>query len=441
MITSHLAVSAIWASRQGLLKYRPFMQRQFVGPWQQPTTILGWFRAPNLPQPHLRHRARALWMVSWPFYAVVVALLGIGVLVEPYTLARRTVTVAGVGLLVVAMHMISRSGRPVLASWILVVGLSVFVTQRAWITGGIDAPVAVFYCLFIVMAGALIGARGAYATAAICLLGAAVLTIGTAQHWLAVRPGAGVPIGGFFFVVLAIGLALVIQALVTIRPEQERRSFSAVQMLVHDMRTPTQVLLGNLELLRDHISGEVTQDVDAAINSAVALQRMTNSFLDLARLEAGRMPVHRSVTNLSDLAHSVVSAMGTLQPTRELAVEASGDCSCNCDPELTRRILENLVNNAMKHTKIEDGRVLVVIAGSADRVQLAVHDRGPGVPPDKRSAVFEPFSAEGLGSAVGYASSGLGLAFCKLAIEAQGGTIHIEDGTARGSVFVIDLPR
>jgi signal transduction histidine kinase len=371
-------------------------------------------------------------------------VLGIAVFVEPSTLARRSVTVAGVGALVVVMHIISRASRPVLASWILVLGLSMLVTQRAWITGGIDAPVAVFYGLFIVMAAALIGARGAFATAVVCFLGGVVLTVGTALQWLTVRPHAALPVAGFCLVVLAIGLALVIQSLVALPPERERHSLSAVQLLVHDMRTPMQLLLSHLELLRDSIGGDVTDDiandVDAAIESAAGLRRMTTSFLDLSRLEAGRMPVQRSVTNLSELARSVVSAMHALQPARDLAVETHGDCSCVCDPEMTRRIVENLVTNAMKHTPI-DRRVRVVVSGLVYRVQTAVHDEGPGVPAEHRSKIFEPFSAEGLRSATGYESSGLGLAFCKLAIEAQGGTIRIEEGTPRGTVFVVALPR
>jgi two-component system sensor histidine kinase/response regulator len=135
-----------------------------------------------------------------------------------------------------------------------------------------------------------------------------------------------------------------------------------------------------------------------------------------------------------------VRAVRILQPTRDVAVETHGDSACNCDPELTRRIIENLVINAMKHTPIE-GRVRVVTSGSRDRAYIAVHDEGPGVSPGKRTRIFEPYSAEGLRSATGYESSGLGLAFCRLAVEAQGGAIRIEDRRPYGSVFVVELPR
>ena len=401
---------------------------------------LRWFAAPELPGPDLRRRARALWIVSWPFFAVVAVVLGIAVLVEPHTLVRRATTIAAVGALITLLHVISRAGRPALASWILVIGLSVIVTQRAWITGGIHAPVAVFYVLFIVMAGVLIGPRGGLATAAVCFLGAIVLTVGTALQWLTPRPGAGPALGGFVFVVLAIGLALLLQALLSLRSRTEALGRDAVQMLVHDMRSPMQAMLAHLELLRQDVRGESARDVEGALGGATALQRMTNTILDLSRLEAERMPVHRSVTDLSALAQSVVATVRILQPARAIAVETRGDPLCNCDAELTRRILENLVNNALKHTAL-DVPVRVVVSGSPAKVRLAVSDEGPGVPPGMRQRIFEPYSAEGLRSSTGYESSGLGLAFCRLAALAQGGTIRVEEGRPRGSVFVVELPR
>lgn len=152
------------------------------------------------------------------------------------------------------------------------------------------------------------------------------------------------------------------------------------------------------------------------------------------------MPVRRSVTDLSALANSVVTTLRVVQPTRDIAVETRGDSACNCDPDLTRRIIENLVFNALKHTKIE-GRVRVVISSSRDRAYLAVHDEGPGVAAEKRARIFEPYGAEALRSAAGYESSGLGLAFCRLAAEAQDGTIRIEPAKPKGSIFIVELPR
>src|SRR5215204_1866282 len=401
--------------------------------------ILHWFAPPEPARGELRQHARALWLVTWPFFAVVAAVLGVAVLVEPDTLLRRATTVTAVGVLITILHTINRRGRPVLASWMLVIGLSVIVTQRAWVTGGIHAPVAVFYALFIIMAEALLGTRGGVVTAVVCFLGAIVLTIGQALGLLTPRPGAGPTLGAFVFVMLAIGLALVLQALMTFR-RREGPGVDVFQMFVHDMRSPLHVLLAHLEFLRQGTHGENAEHVARAIGGAKALNRMTNSLLDVSRLEAGSMPVRVVGTDLAALASSVVASIRILQPARDIDVEALGDTACDSDPELTRRVLENLVSNAMKHTRVE-GRVRVVISGLADRLRVAVHDEGPGVPPEDRDRIFEPFSAQGLRTENGYESSGLGLVFCRLAVEAQGGTIRIEDGHPRGSVFVVELRR
>src|SRR3954469_20824313 len=164
-----------------------------------PRAVLHWFAPPEPTHAELRRRARALWLISWPFFAVVAVVLGVAVLVEPQTLARRATTVIAVGVLITILHTINRRGQPVLASWMLVIGLSVIVTERAWVTGGIHAPVAVFYALFIVMAAALLGARGGVVTALVCLLGAIVLTVGEALGWLTPRAGAGPPLAAFVF--------------------------------------------------------------------------------------------------------------------------------------------------------------------------------------------------------------------------------------------------
>ena len=402
-------------------------------------SIYRWFAPADFSCPDLHRRARALWIVSWPFFAVVVVALAIAVLVEPHTLVRRVTTVAAVGGLITLLHAISRAGRPVLASWILVIGLSIIVTQRAWITGGIHAPVAVFYVIFIVMAGVLLGTRGGFVTAAVCFVGAIVLTLGTSMGWLTPRPGAGSPLGGFVFVLLAIGLALVLQFLTNFAPKRESLGLSA-QMVVHDMRSPILALLARLELLRGGLPPEAAKDVEGAIDGATSLNRIATTLLDISRLESGRMPVRRSMTDVSMLAQSVVASVQKLQPARHIVVEATGDPVCNCDSDLTRRILENLVTNAMKHTSI-DGLVRVVIAGSNSAIQISVRDEGLGVPPEARKRIFEPYAAAGGSSATGYESFGLGLSFCKLAAEAQGGVIRIEDGVPRGSVFTVELPR
>ena len=399
---------------------------------------LGWFAPPDLPSAELRRRAHALWMVSWPFFAVVALVLAIAVLVEPQTLARRATTVTAVGILVAVLHAISRGGRPTLASWVLVIGLTVIVTQRAWITGGIHAPVAVFYAIFIVMGGTLLGARGGVITALTSIAGAVVLTVGESMHWLAVKPNAGPPLGGFVFVLLAIGLALLVQAMINAVPRTPRLGADAVQMLVHDMRSPLHVVLAHLDLLRRETKADRMEHVEGAIGGATAINRMASNLLDVSRLDSGRLPVYKIEVDLVTLAHEVVESFRVLQPGRGIIVLGRSEVLCHCDLELMRRVLENLVSNAIKHGP-EHGSVLVVLSKSSGIVRLTVQDEGPGIPRERREEIFEPFNAQALRTR-GYESSGLGLTFCRLAVKAQGGTIHVQDGHPCGTAFVVELP-
>jgi signal transduction histidine kinase len=105
------------------------------------------------------------------------------------------------------------------------------------------------------------------------------------------------------------------------------------------------------------------------------------------------------------------------------------------DPDLLRRVLENLVDNAIRHAPPESSvRVSSIDHGAT--VELRITDAGPGVPPQLRERMFDRFVQ---GSAPARGGRGLGLAFCKLAVEAHGGTIWIEDASP-GAVFCVQLP-
>ena len=399
-----------------------------------------WFAPPELPSTTLSRHARALWLVSWPFFAVVTVMLAIAVFLEPSTLARRTGTVLAVGTLVAGLHGVSRRGRPILASWIFVLGITVIVTQRAWITGGIHSGVELFYALFICMAGVLLGARAGVVIALASFIGATVLLVGEELSLLQPVAGAGSPFFAYVWVAFAIGIALALQGLVSFRSRHQELGVHAVQMFVHDMRSPLQVVLAHLELLRDEVTSEGASSVAGAIDGATNLHRLTTSLLDVSRLEAGSMPIRHVHTDLLALASSVVSSIQVLQPTRALSVESTGSITVRCDPDLMRRVLENLVINALKHTEIES-RVRVVLSGAEESLRIAVLDEGAGVPAEKRARMFNLFGAEGVRTESGYESHGLGLAFCRLAVEAHGGTIRVEGGEPRGTVFVVELPR
>jgi signal transduction histidine kinase len=406
-----------------------------------PASTLHWFAAPELSRPDLRRRARALWIVSWPFFAVVTVVLGVAVLVEPDTLARRSITIAAVGALMTLLHTISRAGRPVLASWILVIGLSVIVTQRAWITGGIHAPVAVFYALFIVMASVLFGARGGLVTAAVCFVGAVVLTVGTALGWLTPRPGAGSPLGAFVFVVLAIGLALVLQALVTLHAEQQmRRSQAALRKSSERVRNLGSRLLNAQERERSRIARELHDDIGqqlAVLKWDLRLWgRTVQGHAEAVAAEAVKR-TEEIAASVHDLSHRLHPArlrlMGLVKALDGLQGELSNaDVTITFahenvppmllpDPTLCLfRIAQEALQNALKYSKAHN--VSVDLRGLSDGIALTIVDDGVGFDVD---AVW---------------GRGLGLISMHERVEALSGTFEIRSSPGAGTRLEVRLP-
>jgi signal transduction histidine kinase len=228
------------------------------------------------------------------------------------------------------------------------------------------------------------------------------------------------------------------QTIVKLREVEQLRD-DLVGMIVHDMRSPLTVLITQLQLLRMDVAGDLAQSVDDAIRGARQLNGLATALLDVRRMEEGKMPLQKKRVDLAVLATDVREAMAKLEPDRVIELSAAEPASASCDEGLLRRVLENLISNGIKHTPA-GAPLRIAVAPVNGRVRVAVHDQGPGVPPEARQRIFEKFGAVAVRQDHSYHSVGLGLAFCKLAVEAHGGTIRVEDGTPRGSVFVVELP-
>ena len=221
--------------------------------------------------------------------------------------------------------------------------------------------------------------------------------------------------------------------------ELERQRDDLVHMVVHDMRSPLMVLIMRLEQLKSTVAAGPDKPLDAALRSAVALNRMADTLLDVSRLEEGKMPVHRAPCELSAVAAEVRAAFLSRDPGRVIDMDCPAPVTATCDRELIKRVLENLVSNGVKHTP-SGGRLRIEVQGRPEGARLAVHDEGEGVPLEARQRIFEKFGTLAARKDRSYHSAGLGLAFCKLAVQAHGGTIGVDSATPQGSVFWVELP-
>jgi two-component system, sensor histidine kinase and response regulator len=161
----------------------------------------------------------------------------------------------------------------------------------------------------------------------------------------------------------------------------------------------------------------------------------------LAKLEEGKLSLQLAAIDLNELLRGLLeSQRGTLQ-RRRLALEvtvAEEPIMVCADGNLLYRVIDNLLCNATKFSP-RNGRISVELTTQGDEVALRIADEGPGVPAEHRQKVFDKFGIVEL-KRQHLPQFGLGLAFCKMAVEAHGGAIEISDNTPRGAVFSVTLP-
>jgi len=215
-----------------------------------------------------------------------------------------------------------------------------------------------------------------------------------------------------------------------------------VRMVIHDMRSPLASLLMDLRFLAGSAKA-LSEDGQAALQSALKAVRemtaMASDVLDVSRLEAGSMPIERAMWDLTRMAREVCSVLETAGIERAVDVESAGAAEVTCDGALVRRVMENFVGNGIRYSPAST-RVRISIASGNGVVRVAVHDQGAGVAPEDREKIFEKFGTLEDRRESSYHSVGLSLPFCKLAIEAHGGTIGVDSGVPAGCTFWFELP-
>jgi two-component system, NtrC family, sensor histidine kinase KinB len=260
--------------------------------------------------------------------------------------------------------------------------------------------------------------------------------------------GFTIPVEGYVKRTLATGAELLqwIYRDITQQLELEEMRGDLMAMLVHDLQSPLGNVISSLELLRYELPADgdevMTSIVDIAVRSSSRLQTLIRSLLDISHLEAGR-PV--SDLSFVPLPRLIKEAFELVQPTfhrrqAELKSDFPDDLpAVYVDADMIRRVFVNLLDNASKYTP-EGLPVTIAVAGpdSDGFLSVSVSDSGSGVPQRYRDVIFEKFRrVQGEGAPKGM---GLGLAFCRLAVEAHGGTIGVDDAPTGGARFHFTLP-
>ena len=211
------------------------------------------------------------------------------------------------------------------------------------------------------------------------------------------------------------------------------------QMIIHDLKNPLTAIVSYLEILRrDPLPLSQLELVDGALRNSNVMIGLVSDLLDSARLQDGRMELRsQPITGQELLATSLANMRGWAnQDSKQITLAPPvDDWQMYVDTKLFQRILINLISNAIKHTPPHT-HIEIGAAASEAGVQVWVKDNGPGIPQALIPHLFERFRTGDTQHR--QRSTGLGLYFCKLAVEAHGGTIEVQSD--QGTTFLIKLP-
>ena len=234
----------------------------------------------------------------------------------------------------------------------------------------------------------------------------------------------------------------------TLRRMQELESLrdSFVHMIIHDLRNPLWGIESYLELMKMDetaaLSPKISKYIDETQLHANNMIDMINSILDVNRMESGTFPLNLTNTDLVELCIQVIRGMEPMRQSRVLTIEtALSPANAIIDVGLIRRLLTNLISNAIRATRNEGGQITLAVRSINNFIRSNVADNGYSIPLHDHQNIFDKYAQANLAlSGKGRYSPGLGLPFCKLAAEAHGGRIGIDNPPADGNIFWIELP-
>jgi PAS domain S-box-containing protein len=228
----------------------------------------------------------------------------------------------------------------------------------------------------------------------------------------------------------------------------ERFRDELTNMIVHDLRSPLTAVISSLHLLQDMFKNSAFADFDAVIGIALTSSenqmRMIVSMLEIDKLQNKTMPLQLEVVPIKPLVNKAMSAMAMMASTAKINMI---DCvpedlpDLKIDEEQIRRVLVNLLDNAVRHTPSGgEVRIDASIIENNGQALIGVTDTGKGIPPERREDIFKKFVQLPKSAIRGQRGMGLGLTFCKLAIEAHGGRIWVDNGPEGGAAFWFTVP-
>lgn len=230
------------------------------------------------------------------------------------------------------------------------------------------------------------------------------------------------------------------EASAELRNALEQRQY-LMDMVAHDIRSPLMSSQVALEILSDPRIGDlpvvVKRQIDALSRNTKRLTALTTDLLTVDKLEAGKLDVHPTELDAKEAVQESIDSLYELAKKRNIElVNGCDEIVINADRIRLGQVLTNLISNAIKFSP-ENADVTVRSSKDSDTVTLLVIDKGPGIELLEQEKVFEKYAQLENGAGKGF---GLGLAICKLIVEAHGGTINVKSKAGQGCTFWFRLP-
>jgi signal transduction histidine kinase len=229
------------------------------------------------------------------------------------------------------------------------------------------------------------------------------------------------------------------QAAVAITNARLFQQSDLISEMVHELRTPLTSIVAYSELMlrREIPPAQARTFIETIYQEALSLSNMTNGFLELSRLQSGRIRMDMVNFSLTDLVREVIQLLHPQTDERGLTLSATlpeRDVFVSADRERIRQVLVNLTSNAIKYNRDAGTVNILVEPSNAQHVHVSVSDTGRGIPEKDLSRIFEKFFR--VADSEGYATgTGLGLSIVKQIIEAHGGTIDVQSQVDVGTTF------
>jgi len=234
--------------------------------------------------------------------------------------------------------------------------------------------------------------------------------------------------------------------------EMDRLKSRFFANISHEFRTPVTLILGPLEKwIAKMTDSEARRDFSLMRRNVQRLHRLINQLLDLSRIEAGKMELHRSTEDLVRLVNHFVQSFESQAKLKEVQLlfeSCESKLLARVDREKMENIIYNLISNALKFTP-KNGKITVSVNSAAglnappntpSRIEIKVSDTGIGIPADRLDKIFDRFYQVDDSYVREHEGSGIGLALTKELVELHGGEIVVNSAPGVGSVFTVLLP-